>query len=110
MRQNIGTQRQKILDEIVAKIISVANPRKIVLFGSASRGQMGTHSDFDLLIVVDNSTPCRRTAQNIYRDLVEVGFAADIIVIHEEDAELLKSQEGTIVKTALTEGKVLHAA
>ena len=110
MQPKIDLQRQKILDEIVAKIIIIAHPKKIILFGSASRGQMGYHSDFDLLIVVDNSTPCRRTTQAIYRDLVGIGFATDIITIHEEDAEFQKNQEGTIVRTALTEGKILHVS
>lgn len=110
MQKNIDPQRQKLLDEIVTKIIGTAHPSKIILFGSASRGQMGPHSDFDLLIIIDNSTHCRRTTQNIYKNLLGIEFSADIIVIHEEDAELLKNQEGTIVKTAFSEGRILHAA
>ena len=103
-------ENETILNEIVKRIIATAHPKKIVLFGSAARGQMTDHSDFDLLVIVKNSMPCRHTAQNIYLSLVGVGFAADIIVIHEDDAALLENQEGTIIKPALSEGRVLHAA
>ena len=102
--------KQAALDEILKKIILIAHPKKVILFGSAVRGEMGTQSDFDLLVVVENSVLCRRTAQEIYRSLVGVGFAADILVVHEEDIELLKDQDGTVIKPALLEGKVLHAA
>ena len=108
--QHLDPLRQAVLDEILRKIVKIAQPKKVILFGSASRGQMSAHSDFDLLVVVENNVACRRTAQQIYLDLVGVGFAADILVVHEEDVESLKNQDGTIIKPALQEGKVVHAA
>jgi predicted nucleotidyltransferase len=40
-----------VLADIVARIVKVAKPEQIILFGSAARGQMGPHSDVDLLVV-----------------------------------------------------------
>ena len=40
---------QKTLDDIVGRIVEVAQPERIILFGSASRGDMGPLSDVDLL-------------------------------------------------------------
>ena len=42
---------QTILDNIIRRIVEVAHPEKIILFGSAARGEMNRHSDVDLLIV-----------------------------------------------------------
>ena len=44
---------QDTLNAIVTRIVDVADPEKIILFGSAARGEMGPHSDVDLLIVKD---------------------------------------------------------
>ncbi len=54
-------------------------PKKIILFGSAVRGEMTENSDLDLLVVVPPGVHRRQTAQKIYRNLIGVGFAADII-------------------------------
>jgi predicted nucleotidyltransferase len=40
---------QAVLDEIIRRIVEVAQPEKIIMFGSAARGEMGPHSDVDLL-------------------------------------------------------------
>ena len=40
-----------LLREIVRRVLTVARPEKIILFGSAATGQMTKDSDIDLLIV-----------------------------------------------------------
>ena len=40
-----------LLGEIVRRVLSVARPDTIILFGSAATGQMTKDSDIDLLIV-----------------------------------------------------------
>ena len=42
---------EQILQEIIRRIVAVAEPEKIVMFGSAARGEMGPHGDVDLLVV-----------------------------------------------------------
>ncbi|MBF0362490.1 MAG: nucleotidyltransferase domain-containing protein [Oligoflexia bacterium] len=101
---------EKIIAEITLKIIEVARPIRIILFGSVVRGQMGQNSDLDFLVVLNNSAHCRKTAQNIYKHLIKIGFATDLVVIHESDLLSNKDSEGTVIKTALQEGKVLYAA
>jgi predicted nucleotidyltransferase len=100
----------EVLNRIVSRIIETSNPAKIILFGSASRGNMADESDFDILVVMKNGTHRRRTAQLIYRNISDIGFASDIIVVTEEDVELYKDEETSIISPALKEGKVLYAA
>ena len=40
----------EVLADIVRRVVEVASPEKIILFGSAARGEMGPHNDVDLLI------------------------------------------------------------
>jgi uncharacterized protein len=39
-----------ILQDIVPRIVDVAQPERIIPFGSAARGEMGPHSDVDVLV------------------------------------------------------------
>jgi predicted nucleotidyltransferase len=101
---------EDVLKETIKRILSVVQPKKVVLFGSAARGEMHPDSDIDLLVVIPSGMHRRKTAQRIYRNLIGVGFAADIIVITEDDIERFKDNIGMVIKPALNEGKVLYAA
>jgi len=116
MELNHGSKAEGILlpDEVLAeavrRIVEAVRPKKIILFGSAVRGEMGPDSDMDLLVVIPPGGHRRRTAQTIYRNLIGVGFAADIIVVTEGDIEQYKDQIGMVIRPALEEGKVIYAA
>lgn len=43
-----------VIDEIVERIVSADQPRRIILFGSAATGKMTKDSDIDLLILDDD--------------------------------------------------------
>jgi len=98
------------LNEIIRRIVASAHPRKIILFGSAGRGEMGPNSDLDILVVVPPGVHRRKTAQSIYRNLIGVGFAADIVVVTERDIELYHDNIGMVIKPAIEEGKILYAS
>ena len=56
--------RSAVLDEIVRRVIEVAEPDRIILFGSAARGQMGPDSDIDLLVIKGGIASRRTLAQH----------------------------------------------
>ena len=99
-----------ILDETLKRILAVVKPKKVILFGSAVRGEMGANSDIDLLVVVPSGLHRRKTAQKIYRNMIGVGFAADIVVVTEDDIERYGENSGMVIRPALEEGEVLYAA
>ena len=98
---------QQRLSKIIQRIVEVAQPEQIILFGSAARGEMGPDSDLDLL-VVEEGVHRRRLAQRIYRNLIGVGQAVDIVVATPEDLERYGNSIGLIYKPALTEGKIIY--
>ena len=97
------------LDEIVRRIVAVAAPEKIILFGSAARGDMDRHSDVDLLIVKDGAHR-HRLATRIYRHLRGVDAAVDVIVVTPDDVERYGDSHALIIKPAMSEGKVVYEA
>jgi predicted nucleotidyltransferase len=99
----------QILDEIIRRIVEVAQPEKIILFGSAARGEMGPHSDVDLLIIKGGADALDLMGQ-IYRNLHGVGAAVDAIVVTPEDVERYKESHALVIKPALREGKVVYEA
>ncbi len=103
-------EQQHLLDEIVRRIVAVAQPDRIILFGSAARGEMGPDSDLDLLVVKAGVPHRRRLAQAIHRHLFGVGVPVDIIVVTPEDIQAFQDKVGTIIGPALKEGKLLYAA
>lgn len=98
---------QGTLDDIVRRIVEVARPEKIILFGSAARDDMSPHSDVDLLIIKQGADLRRLTAK-IYRRLHGVGAAVDAIMVTPEDVERYKDSHALIIKPALREGRVVY--
>ena len=106
-----GKSEAGVLDEIVRLIVEAASPERIILFGSAARGQMGQHSDLDLLVVVEDSPlgPFERDAM-AYRALSGVGVAKDVQVYTRAEFEQRAALPVSFERTVKTKGKLLHVA
>ncbi|HOZ45837.1 MAG TPA: nucleotidyltransferase domain-containing protein [Candidatus Hydrogenedentes bacterium] len=101
---------QATLDEIVRRILSVASPEKIILFGSAATGEMTPDSDIDLLIVEAEPGDQRLESVRIHAALRGLDYAFDVIVIGREWFEASKNVIGGIAYPANKYGKVIHDA
>ena len=101
---------QRILDELVRRIAESVQPLRIVLFGSAARGEVGPRSDLDVLVVMPDGAHRRRTAQAIYRNLSGLGVAKDIVVVTENDVREHGENPSLVVYPALRHGKELYNA
>src|SRR5262247_3339396 len=87
------TLDQQILNEIIRRIVEVAHPDKIILFGSAARDQMDADSDVDLLVIKGGNFHRGRLTEEIYMNLFGVGQAVDIVVVTPEDVNGLTNTE-----------------
>lgn len=103
------TPSPKTLDEIVRRVVQIAQPEQIIMFGSAARAEMTSESDIDLL-VVKSGAHRRHLAQSIYRGLFGVGVAVDVIVVTPEDIERYRQNPAIVIEPAIREGKVIYAA
>jgi predicted nucleotidyltransferase len=86
---------------------AAASPARVILFGSAARGEMTRDSDLDFLVIERNVE--NRVAEAVrLRDAVgRIGYPVDVIVMDEELAARRAKVRGTMVHHALREGRVV---
>ncbi len=99
-----------LLDEIVRRVVEVAEPDSIILFGSAARGEWGPDSDIDLLVIKSDVEHRGRLAEEIYVNLIGVLAAVDILLVTPRDIDSYRDKVGTVIKPALLEGREIYAA
>ena len=103
------TVSQEKLELIIKCIVEVAQPEKIILFGSAAREEMGPNSDVDLLVIKAGAHRLD-LAGKIYRNLHGVGEAVDVVVVTPEDVARYGESPALVIAPALKEGKIVYAA
>jgi predicted nucleotidyltransferase len=99
-----------LLKEIVRRILTVARPDKVILFGSAALGTMDHDSDIDLLVVEQDPGDRREEYVRIRQALRGMGHPFDIILISTQWFEESKDVIGGIAHAANRSGKVIYEA
>lgn len=99
-----------MLEDIIQRIVRIANPERILLFGSAARGEMGPDSDLDLLVIKRGLFKRRALAQEIYMNLFGAGIPVDIIIATPDEVENYRDKVGSIIPIALSEGREIYCA
>lgn len=104
---------QDLLDEVTRILVEVADPMRVILFGSHARGEARADSDFDLLVVEHEPFgPGRsrfREMARLERAMGRFPAATDILVYSEEEVERFRHAPHHIIHRALREGQVLYA-
>jgi predicted nucleotidyltransferase len=104
-------ERDRVLADIVRRLVDAYQPERVYLFGSIARGEAGPDSDYDLMLVVpDDAPPERQDSDLAYRALRGTGVATDVIVWKSSAFERRKHVVTSLPATVLREGKLLHAA
>lgn len=105
----LKTQMDELIEQMVERIVERFDPERIILLGSAARGESGPDSDIDLLVVMRIDGSRREKAVEIGVAVNDVPVPKDIIVTTPEDFEWRKSVPGTIERPAAREGRLLYA-
>lgn len=99
------------IDAAIKRIVSVAHPRKVVLFGSVVMGKPDIHSDVDILVVTGNEVESsRKESVRIRRALRGITMPMDILVIPEQRLQELADQPGLVYREAIQYGRVVYEA
>jgi predicted nucleotidyltransferase len=99
-----------VLEEVIRRVVEVAQPDRIILFGSAARGEMGPDSDIDLLVVKSDVTDRGKLAEDIHLTFFGLAVSVDVLVVTPEDIARYSDKVGTIIGPALREGREVYAA
>ena len=99
------------IEAAIRRIVRTAQPRKIILFGSAVRGRADIHSDVDILVVTkDEIASSRKESVRIRRALRGISMPMDILVVPERRLEQLAQRPGLVYREAMRHGRVVYDA
>ena len=99
---------ETFISTMVDRIVEAFQPAQIVLFGSHARGTATERSDVDLLVILPNVSDKRDTAIKIRRVLGDLPVCKDIVVATPEEVARRGHLVGTVLRSALREGKVIY--
>ena len=102
-----GTPDELMLQQITAAIVAAVQPCRVILFGSAARGQMNEKSDFDLLVIKDGEH-YRAVTKKIHMSLPARTRRVDVVVASSQDVQRHRHKPYYVIEPALREGRVLY--
>jgi predicted nucleotidyltransferase len=98
------------LAELVRRIVDAVHPLRIILFGSAARGEMTADSDVDVVVEMPEGTEKLPTGMYLHRQMIGSGLAVDFVVLTKGELERYGHVPGMIYRQVLREGKTIYAA
>lgn len=94
---------------LLGRIVSRWHPQQIWLFGSRARGDSTPESDWDLFVVVDDSTGDEDLDPGVGRRLRrECGVRADVIPWRESEFREFRRTPNTLAYSVAQDGVLLH--
>ena len=100
----INEEIQYIAEQIIKKY----KPLKIILFGSAGRGDFDNINDLDFLIIKEDVPLYGIDRMRELDNLVDRNMAADMLVYRPDEFEDRIKLGDPFIKTILREGQVLY--
>jgi uncharacterized protein len=105
IRTRTGRVKRKVLADVVQRVVAAAHPDKIILFGSAARGELGPNSDLDLLVIKGGKFHRGRLTTAIYDRLAGADAAVDVVVVTPEEVDRYRDAHCLVICPAMKEGK-----
>ena len=97
------------LRDLVSKIVARADPVAVYLFGSRARGDHDEDSDYDLMIVVDDSWPAdKTTVDEAFRLIPARTIPVDAFLLRRRVFEAERGRVNTMSNEVAQEGCSLY--
>ena len=97
----------KEIDYIVNQIVRKYRPLKIILFGSAARGEFDRLDDLDFLIIKDDVPSRGLERMRQLDELIDRNMAADMLIYRQQEIDERLDLGDPFIITLLKEGQVL---
>jgi predicted nucleotidyltransferase len=99
---------EKEIESITIQIIEKYEPQKIILFGSAARGESGSDSDADFLIIKKDTPFYGADRIRELSRIVNRNIPVDFLVYRPEEFEKRVEMGDPFLKAIIKEGRVLY--
>lgn len=100
----------RLLEEVARRILTVVQPDRIILFGSAASGHFTDESDLDILVLEPKTGNNREERVRISDALRGLGYSCDVFVMETEAFEESKAVIGGLAFPANKYGRVIYEA
>lgn len=97
-----------IINSITQRLVERFHPKKIILFGSQTRGTADEHSDVDILVICPISGSRRAMMVAMDRAMRGLNIARDIMVLSPKEFDIDRFIPGTVARSAFQQGRVLY--
>ena len=108
MQARPQTSDETVLEEAVRRIVQVADPEKIILFGSAARGNWKQNSDLDFLVIKRGDYNRGGLIGKVYRNMHGFGHSVDILFATPEELERYRNSYCLVFYPATREGRIVY--
>ncbi len=108
MQKNLKNFDENLLKNIIERILQVAQPEKIILFGSYARGEAIEESDIDILIIQPSDLPRYKRSTPVRLALKGLFPSKDIVIYTPEEVKDWESASTSFIASALREGRILY--
>ena len=104
----MGLDFEKEIQSITEQLIEKYGPEKIILFGSAARGDYDQSNDLDFLIIKQDVPLYGIDRMRELDELIDRTVAADMLVYRPDELEDRVRMGDPFIKAILREGRVLY--
>lgn len=96
------------IESITTQIIEIYNPEKIILFGSAVRGDLSSDSDIDFLIIKKDTPLYGADRIRELSRIIERNVPIDFLIYRPEEFDKRLEMGDPFLKAIMEEGKILY--
>lgn len=100
---------QKSIRQVVDQVVKLADPLRVILFGSASTGAVGPESDLDFLVVIPDGQRPDKIVDRLNVGVRPRPMPCDFLVVTPSGLRRNAGNASLVYRDILKQGKVVYA-
>ncbi len=101
-------ENDRLISDILRRVVETVQPERVILFGSRARGDARPDSDFDLLVIKESDEPRYRRSVPLYVALADLPVEVEVVVYTPEEVLEWSEVPQAFVTTAVREGTTIY--
>ena len=101
---------EQTLLQAVARIVAVAQPSRVILFGSYGRRDADADSDVDLMVIEPQLEDRGEEMVRLHKAVGYMGIGVDVLVYSQAEYDRRSQVPGTVLYWARREGRTVYEA